>query len=64
MGVMGEMFPGPKILDEAGEAAGGGEGWRLGPLDFDTGVIEVQRAPDALPGPDDLERPDGTASIP
>ncbi|MEJ3656102.1 hypothetical protein WEH80_24360 [Actinomycetes bacterium KLBMP 9759] len=42
MGVLGEMFPGPKIRDEAGEA-GDGQEWRLGPIDLDKGVVEVHR---------------------
>jgi hypothetical protein len=49
MGVLGEMFPGRKLRSEAGEA-GSGQGWRLGPIDLDKGVVEVHRAePD--PGP-------------
>jgi hypothetical protein len=40
MGVLGEMFPGPKILDEAGED-GDGQKWRLGPIDLDNRVVEV-----------------------
>ncbi|NMH99068.1 hypothetical protein [Pseudonocardia acidicola] len=46
MGVLGELFPGPKIRDEAGES-GDGEQWRLGPIDLDNGVVQVHRAPDA-----------------
>jgi len=49
MGVLGEMFPGPKIRDEAGED-GDGQRWRLGPIDLDAGVVEVHRPP-----PDDPE---------
>jgi hypothetical protein len=58
MGVLGEMFPGRKIRSEAGEA-GNGQGWRLGPIDLDAGVVEVHRTdpdPDVDPGLDD---PDG-----
>ena len=43
MGVLGEMFPSRKLRSEAGEA-GDGQGWRLGPIDLDTGVVEVHRA--------------------
>jgi|GEM_PF-3493385 len=50
MGVLGEMFPGPKVLDEAAEA-GDGEKWRLGPIDLVNGTVEVHRArpPEAEP---------------
>jgi hypothetical protein len=43
MGVLGEMFPGRKLVDEAGEA-GDGQGWRLGPIDLENGVVELHRA--------------------
>jgi hypothetical protein len=42
MGVLGELFPGPKVSDEAGEA-GDGEQWRLGPIDLDNRTVQVQR---------------------
>ncbi|HXV93456.1 MAG TPA: hypothetical protein VD813_09175, partial [Pseudonocardia sp.] len=44
MGVFGELFPGPKIRREAGEA-GSGQQWRLGPIDLDKGVVELQAVP-------------------
>jgi hypothetical protein len=44
MGVLGEMFPGRKIADEAGED-GDAQPWRLGPIDLDRGVVQVHRAP-------------------
>jgi hypothetical protein len=43
MGVLGELFPGPKISDEAGES-GDGETFRLGPIDLENGVVHVVRA--------------------
>ncbi|WP_433504164.1 hypothetical protein ACQP04_31680 [Pseudonocardia halophobica] len=43
MGVLGELFPGPKISDEAGES-GNGEKFRLGPIDLENGVVHVVRA--------------------
>ncbi|WP_297655076.1 hypothetical protein [Pseudonocardia sp.] len=43
MGVLGELFPGRKIQDEAGEA-GDGQKWRLGPIDLENGVVEVHRS--------------------
>ncbi|MGH3566283.1 MAG: hypothetical protein ACRDRH_09670 [Pseudonocardia sp.] len=43
MGVLDEMFPGPKVLDEASEA-GDGQTWRLGPIDLEKGVVEVHRS--------------------
>lgn len=54
MGVLGEMFPSRRIRSEAGEA-GNGQGWRLGPIDLDAGVVEVHRddpQPDGDDGPD------------
>jgi hypothetical protein len=42
MGVLGELFPGPKIRDESSEA-GDGEQWRLGPIDLDNRTVQVQR---------------------
>ncbi len=39
---LGEMFPGRALRSEAGEA-GSGQGWRLGPVDLDAGVVEVVR---------------------
>ncbi|MHA6792822.1 hypothetical protein ACVGVM_04760 [Pseudonocardia bannensis] len=59
MGVLGELFPGPKIRDEAGES-GNGEKWRLGPIDLDNNTVQLRRAPVAEPDPnadDDLEAP-------
>jgi len=43
MGVIGGMFPGRKITDEAGED-GDAQPWRLGPIDLDRGVVQVHRA--------------------
>lgn len=48
MGVLGEMFPGPKIGDEAGED-GDAQPFRLGPIDLERGTVEVHRA---APEPD------------
>jgi hypothetical protein len=59
MGVLGEMFPSRKLQSEAGEA-GDGQGWRLGPIDLDKGVVEVQRATPELPENDDP----GTSAAP
>jgi hypothetical protein len=43
MGMLGEMFPGRKITDEAGED-GNAQPWRLGSIDLDRGVVQVHRA--------------------
>jgi hypothetical protein len=56
MGMLGELFPGPKIRDEAGEA-GDGQQWRLGPIDLDNRTVQVQQVTDEEPEPDG-ERPD------
>jgi hypothetical protein len=59
MGVLGEMFPSRKLRSEAGEA-GSGQGFRLGPIDLDSGVVEVHRAePEPEPEDDDTPAPDG-----
>ena len=42
MGVLGELFPGPKIRDDSSEA-GDGEQWQLGPIDLDNRTVQVQR---------------------
>ncbi|WP_214367493.1 hypothetical protein [Pseudonocardia sp. H11422] len=60
MGVLGELFPGPKIRDEAGES-GDGEQWRLGPIDLDNNTVQLHRAPVAEPEPavdEDTAAPD------
>ncbi len=52
MAALGEMFPGRGLRSEAGEA-GSGQGWRLGPIDLDAGVVEVHRVePEPAPDPD------------
>lgn len=51
MGAFGELFPGAKIKDEAGEA-GDGQKWRLGPIDLDKGLVQVH-LPTPAPEPDD-----------
>lgn len=42
MGVLGELFPGARITDEAGED-GAAQPWRLGPIDLEAGTVEVHR---------------------
>jgi len=59
MGVLGEMFPGRKITDEAGED-GDAQPWRLGPIDLDRGVVQVHRAdPPVEEDPAEAEPTDG-----
>jgi hypothetical protein len=62
VGVLGEMFPSRKLRSEAGED-GSGQGWRLGPIDLDTGVVEVHRT-EPEPEPEDEERPAGRDAPP
>jgi len=54
MGVLGEMFPGPKISDESGED-GSTQRWRLGPIDLDSGIVQVHRSTDPEPPEDDTD---------
>jgi hypothetical protein len=58
MGVLGEMFPTRKLRSEAGEA-GSGQGFRFGPIDLDSGVVEVHRAEPEPDEADDEPTPDG-----
>lgn len=58
MGVLGEMFPDRKLRSDAGEA-GSGQGFRLGPIDLDGGVVEVHRA-EPEPEDDDADPDDPT----
>ena len=44
MGMLGEMFPGPRIRDESGEAGDGQPPFRLGPIDLDNNTVVVHRA--------------------
>jgi hypothetical protein len=56
VGVFGEMFPGRKITDEAGED-GDAQPWRLTSIDLDRGVVQVQRAvPSREEDPAEAER--------
>ena len=47
------MFPSRKLRSEAGEE-GSGQGWRLGPIDLDAGVVELVPVD---PEPDDDQPP-------
>lgn len=51
MGVLGEMFPGPRIRDEAAEA-GDGRQWRLGPIDLENNTVEMVRPEPPAPDPE------------
>jgi hypothetical protein len=54
MGVLGEMFPGPKITDESGEDGDGQRPWRIDVSDLSRGVV-LHR----LPPPAEDDAPDG-----
>jgi len=62
MGVLGEMFPSRKLRSEAGEA-GSGQGFRLGRIDLDSGVVEVHRD-EPEPEDDDADPDDPRSSTP
>jgi hypothetical protein len=53
MGVLGEMFPGPKITDESGED-GDAQPWRLDVSDLSRGVV-LYRRPQPQPPDQDGE---------
>jgi hypothetical protein len=42
--MLGEMFPGPKIRDESGEAGDGQPPFRLGPIDLENNTVVLHRA--------------------
>lgn len=50
--MLGEMFPGRKIQDTSGED-GDAQPWRLGPIDLDSGVVQIHREATAAPEPDE-----------
>lgn len=56
MGVLGELFPGPKIRHDGGET-GEGERWRLGPIDLENDVVELHRSAPAADAPVDGDEP-------
>jgi hypothetical protein len=58
------MFPGRKLRSEASEA-GSGQAWQLGPIDLESGVVEVHRTePERHPEDDDEGPPDADAPPP
>ena len=42
--MLGEMFPGPKIRDESGEAGDGQPPFRLGPIDLENNTVVLHGA--------------------
>lgn len=60
MGVMGSLFPQPKITEDS-DAAADGQKFRLGPIDLESGVVQLQavhRPAAAAPEPADDADPD------
>ncbi|MBW0103382.1 hypothetical protein [Pseudonocardia sp. KRD291] len=43
MGILGELFPRPKTHDDS-DAAADGQKFRIGPIDLDSGVVQLQPA--------------------
>lgn len=52
MGVMGSLFPQPKITEDA-DAAADGQKFRLGPIDLESGVVQLQPVRPAEPATDE-----------
>ncbi|WP_181780506.1 hypothetical protein [Pseudonocardia pini] len=50
MGVLGELFPSPKISDEAGEPGAGEPPFRLGAIDLENNTVTVLRRDSAADG--------------
>jgi hypothetical protein len=60
MGVLGQMFPTPKISDESGESGTGEPENRLGPIDLVNGIVTIHRtAAQQAPEQDEPEAPQG-----
>ncbi|MDN5916399.1 MAG: hypothetical protein L0I76_15070 [Pseudonocardia sp.] len=51
MGILGELFPRPKTHDDS-DAAADGQKFRVGPIDLDSGVVQLQPTRPAQPGDD------------
>lgn len=51
MGVMGSLFPQPKITEDS-DAAADGQKFRLGPIDLESGVVQLQPVRPAQPADD------------
>lgn len=45
MGQLGEMFPGAQLRKDTPEDAGNGQKFEPGPLDLDSGVIQLRPRP-------------------
>ena len=57
MGVMGSLFPQPKITEDS-DAAADGQKFRLGAIDLESGVAQLQPVTRPAPEPADDSTPD------
>lgn len=57
MGILGELFPRPKTHDDS-DAAADGRQFRIGPIDLDNGVVQLQPTRPAAPDDETSPEPD------
>lgn len=55
MGVLGQLFPQPKIGEDS-DAGSDGQKYRIGPIDLESGVVQLQPNRQAEQEPDADER--------
>ena len=63
MGVMGSLFPQPKITEDS-DAAADGQKFRLGPIDLESGVVQLQPVSGPAQAPEAADQADPSAEEP
>lgn len=56
MGILGELFPRPKTHEDS-DASADGQKFRIGPIDLDSGVVQLQPTRPAEPDDDTAPEP-------
>lgn len=56
MGILGELFPRPKTHEDS-DAAADGRQFRIGPIDLESGVVQLQPTRPAEPADDTAPDP-------
>lgn len=57
MGILGELFPRPKTHEDS-DAAADGQKFRIGPIDLDSGVVQLQPTRPTDRGDDTASEPE------